>query len=324
MLFNRGHEGAACSCTGTQPTLLTESTSPQAADYDLDGTLDLLVLCNSNAVILTQTADGSWVHMPGAYGDLNDPGRSKADDNWLIWCCSNYDACTAASSIRAFHLEPMCQMVDSAWPVGNRWFGLTSFDIDNDGFVDLMPCNTKCRLYRNSGGNGNSYIAFRLVGSASNEYGIGATALLTWRPEPGAAPKQQMREVNRASAGDPRGSADHRLVFGLGPSGVPLRLEAQQHTTDTDADPVEPRQREARTVNRCAGHRARWMSSTRQRRWPPEQTQCRTPLFGCRSRRSWVRPREPAPAQSAEEQAVSALSGAQWYCAVRKCEQKEF
>ena len=67
MLFSRGHEGAACSCTGTQPTLLTESTSPQAADYDLDGTLDLLVLCNSNAVILTQTADGSWVHMPGAY-----------------------------------------------------------------------------------------------------------------------------------------------------------------------------------------------------------------------------------------------------------------
>ena len=207
--------------------MLTESTSPQTADYDLDGTLDLLVLCNSNAVILTQTADGSWVHMPGAYGDLNDPGRSKADDNWLIWCCSNYDACTAASSIRAFHLEPMCQMVDPAWPVGNRWFGLTSFDIDNDGFVDLMPCNTKCRLYRNSGGNGNSYIAFRLVGSASNEYGIGATALLTWRPEPGAAPKQQMREVNRVSSGDPRGSADHRLVFGLGPLGVPLRLEVQ-------------------------------------------------------------------------------------------------
>ena len=39
-------------------------------------------------------------------------------------------------------------------------------------------------------------------------------------------------------------------------------------------------------VNRCAGHRARWTSSTRQRRWPPEQTQCKTPLFGCRSRRS--------------------------------------
>ena len=178
--------------------------------------------------------------MPGAYGDLNDPGRSKADDNWLISCCNNYDACTAASSIKSYHLDVRCRWVE-VWPEGNRYVGLTSFDIDNDGFVDLMPCNTKCRVYRNSGGNGNSYIAFRLVGSASNEYGIGATALLTWRPEPGAAPKQQMREVNRVSSGDPRGSADHRLVFGLGPSGVPLRLEVQQHITDTDADPMEPR-----------------------------------------------------------------------------------
>ena len=94
MLFNRGHEGAACSCTGTQPTLLTESTSPQAADYDLDGTLDL---------------------MPGAYGDLNDPGRSKADDDLLTWCCSNFTACTAASSIRSYHLNPRW-LVDSAGP----------------------------------------------------------------------------------------------------------------------------------------------------------------------------------------------------------------
>ena len=215
----------------------------------------LLVLCNSNAVILTQTADGSWVRMPGAYGGLNNPGRSKADDDWLTWCCSNYDACTASSSIRSWLLDSRCRLVSSTWSptasgptlassaplTGNRWYGLTSFDIDNDGFIDLMPCNTKCRLYRNSGGNGNSYIAFRLVGSASNEYGIGATALLTWRSEPGAAPKQQMREVNRVSSGDPRGSADHRLVFGLGPSGVPLRLEVQQHITDTDADPMEPR-----------------------------------------------------------------------------------
>ncbi|EOD23363.1 hypothetical protein EMIHUDRAFT_239724 [Emiliania huxleyi CCMP1516] len=165
--------------------------------------------------------------MPGDYGELNDPARKEEDDGWLETCCADYENCYATNEIAAYHLVDLCLALNGR-NAGNRWYGVTAVDLNNDGFVDLMPCNTICRAFLNAGHTRNSYIAFRLAGTASNEYGIGATVLLSWRPQPGAAAQLQLRELNSASSGSNLfSSEDHRLVFGLGPSGVPLRVEVR-------------------------------------------------------------------------------------------------
>lgn len=207
---------------------MTVHNLAQAADFDLDGTLDLFILCRYTGVFLTQEEDGSWVRMPGDYGELNDPARKEEDDGWLETCCADYENCYATNEIAAYHLVDLCLALNGR-NAGNRWYGVTAVDLNNDGFVDLMPCNTICRAFLNAGHTRNSYIAFRLAGTASNEYGIGATVLLSWRPQPGAAAQLQLRELNSASSGSNLfSSEDHRLVFGLGPSGVPLRVEVHR------------------------------------------------------------------------------------------------
>ena len=165
--------------------------------------------------------------MPGIYGDLNDPARKREDDGWLEACCADPVVCKAAHGVQLHHLAAfICPRLDAG---GNRWQGVSVVDLNNDGFLDLMPCSTRCRVYLNRG-TGNSYIAFRLVGTISNEYGIGATVLLAWRAEPAGAVRLQLRELNAVSSGGASrfGSIDHRLVFGLGAAGVPVRVEVHR------------------------------------------------------------------------------------------------
>lgn len=205
----------------------------KTADYNLDGTQDLLILCRFKAHFLTQDESGEWVRMPGVWGDINDPLRIWMDNTWLDECCEDMPSCSVRTDIAVFHLDPMC-----AWNYafgGSTYFGITTFDLNNDGHMDLLPCGLKCRIYE-SVANGNSYIAFKLEGVSSNQYGIGATVVLTWSAFAEAQPQQQFRELNGASSGtaSPWGSADHRLIFGLGETGVPLRVEVRWPSSVVD------------------------------------------------------------------------------------------
>ena len=83
-------------------------------------------------------------------------------------------------------------------------------DYDNDGDVDVLVINVNSppNLYRNDGGNRNSWIGFRLAGVSSNRDAIGA------RVEIDAGGRTQAAEVR--SGGSYLSHNDMRVHFGLG------------------------------------------------------------------------------------------------------------
>jgi hypothetical protein len=83
-------------------------------------------------------------------------------------------------------------------------------DFDNDGDIDVLVVNSNGvpSLYRNDGGNRNSWIGFRLVGTSSNRDAIGA------RIEIEAGGRTQVGEVR--SGGSYLSHNDMRVHFGLG------------------------------------------------------------------------------------------------------------
>jgi hypothetical protein len=83
-------------------------------------------------------------------------------------------------------------------------------DYDNDGDIDVLVVNVNSRpnLYRNEGGNRNSWIGLRLMGVSSNRDAIGA------RVEIDAGGRTQVAEVR--SGGSYLSHNDMRLHFGLG------------------------------------------------------------------------------------------------------------
>jgi hypothetical protein len=93
--------------------------------------------------------------------------------------------------------------------------GLLTFDYDNDGDLDLFVVNNRDQpiLYRNDGGNQNSWLNVRVVGT---ETGIGARFTLS----PGDGGPNQVRDL---SAGNNFLGQNQMLVhFGLGAGDGPV------------------------------------------------------------------------------------------------------
>lgn len=90
--------------------------------------------------------------------------------------------------------------------------GVAFADFDNDGFVDIVVGNNgdPPLLLHNSGGNGNHFVNFRLVGAKSNRDAMGARIQIV------AGGVSQIREV--AGGGSYLSQSDLRANFGLGKS----------------------------------------------------------------------------------------------------------
>jgi hypothetical protein len=88
--------------------------------------------------------------------------------------------------------------------------GVAFADFDNDGFVDVVVANNGDAplLLHNSGGNGNHFLNFRLVGTKSNRDAMGARVRVV------AGTTSQMREI--AGGGSYLSQSDLRANFGLG------------------------------------------------------------------------------------------------------------
>jgi hypothetical protein len=72
-------------------------------------------------------------------------------------------------------------------------------------------------LLRNDGGNRNRWIGFRLSGSGTNRFGVGARVTVT---------SGALRQIREAHAGSSHNSSqDPRLLFGLGPSAEAVQAE---------------------------------------------------------------------------------------------------
>ena len=94
-------------------------------------------------------------------------------------------------------------------------------DIDNDGDIDVavLNMNEPFSVLRNEGGNRNSSITVKLIGTRSNRSAIGARVRIT------SGGRSQIQEV--ASGGSVMSQNDLRLQFGLGQSRSVGRLEVR-------------------------------------------------------------------------------------------------
>src|SRR2546429_1190776 len=88
--------------------------------------------------------------------------------------------------------------------------GVAFADFENDGFVDVVVANNgdPPLLLHNSGGNGNHFLNFKLVGTKSNRDAMGARIRVV------AGGLSQIREI--AGGGSYLSQSDLRANFGLG------------------------------------------------------------------------------------------------------------
>jgi len=88
--------------------------------------------------------------------------------------------------------------------------GVAFADFDNDGFLDVVVANNgdPPLLLHNSGGNGNHFLNFRLLGTKSNHDAMGARIRVV------AGTTSQIREI--AGGGSYLSQSDLRANFGMG------------------------------------------------------------------------------------------------------------
>ena len=94
-------------------------------------------------------------------------------------------------------------------------------DVDNDGDVDVVVANNNgpTRLLLNTHATGNNWLGIRAVGGSGRDM-LGAMAGLVLSD--GSVRWRRVRaDGSYGSANDPR------IVFGLGPSGRPVRIRMQ-------------------------------------------------------------------------------------------------
>jgi len=99
--------------------------------------------------------------------------------------------------------------------------GAAFLDFDNDGFVDVVVANNGDAplLLHNSGGNGNHFLNFKLVGTQSNRDAIGARIRIL------AGGLSQIREIE--GGGSYLSQSDLRANFGLGKTAAAETVEVK-------------------------------------------------------------------------------------------------
>jgi len=151
-------------------------------DYDNDGLLDILI---ANGHVYPEVEQAT----PGThYRQINSLLHNEANGKFVEVSRTSGDGFRTAY-------------------VGR---GVAFADFDNDGFVDVLVANNgdSPLLLHNSGGNGNNFVNFKLVGKKSNRDAMGARIRVV------SGPISQMREI--AGGGSYLSQSDLRANFGLG------------------------------------------------------------------------------------------------------------
>lgn len=211
--------------------------SVRVMDLDNDGQQEIVVACSRPGTMLIYSRRSAikddWTLYNGcnngsALGDLNriSPSTLVTLDDYLTACEYN----------RGADPKKLCSYYRNGIQPPFRTRGFSTADLNNDGFIDFVLAHQMGRLlfFQNTPGakaRKNRFIAFKLVGAGpgtGNVYGIGATAILYSRNistfDNDRQVTTQFREVSSYQIHDKFGYQDDRIIFGLGPSGVPLRL----------------------------------------------------------------------------------------------------
>ena len=242
-LFHNEHNGkfteigtdAGMGLTGSGNTMAAMCIS--LGDYDNDGWLDLFISDfqqSSDHVFHNDGKGGFWdvshqVHIVGPTYNVLSFGGGFFDydnDGWLDLFIANGHVYPEVETVQAsthfkqintlFHNDGKSMFVETTKVAGDGFKtpyvgrGVAFADLDNDGFEDIIVSNNGDQplVLHNSGGNGNHFLNFRLVGTKSNRDAMGARIRVV------AGGLSQIREI--AGGGSYLSQSDLRANFGLG------------------------------------------------------------------------------------------------------------
>ena len=174
------------------------------------------------------------VMMGKALGDLNNITRASqiTEDDYIDACKGN----------RGMAAKKLCSLSKKNKQPVFRTRGLSTVDLNNDGFIDLVVAHHVGRLLffhnRPTGAaRNNLFIAFKLKGGGpgiGKTYGVGATLILYSRNMGGNNGQMttQFREVSSYQLADKFGYQDDRIIFGLSRNGKPVKLDVRWPSGD--------------------------------------------------------------------------------------------
>jgi len=217
----------------------------RVADLDNDGGHEILVLCfhvdgnKGPAHKMFTRWSGTWKESDKSLkGHFVNAELAVAKESQVKALCSDGEE-------HKGYMNKICEAYRGDQATGThsgglyepRSMGLSVVDFNNDGFMDVVVSYDIGRMLmmRNNLGSmnpsaANRFLAIKLVGKKCNEYGIGATVLLTASKMGKSSDQQlvQLREVYAAShETDWLGTKDDRIIFGLGAHGVPESIEVR-------------------------------------------------------------------------------------------------
>ena len=223
-------------------------------DYNNDGYLDLYVTEEwQHNRLYRNNGNGTFTNVASEAG-VDDPGRNVGctfgdfnNDGWL----DIYET-TFGGNNRLYRNNGDGTFSEvGAYAGVDDWqngFGVTIGDYNRDGWVDIFLSNAgqRAKLYRN-GGNGNHWLALKLIGEESNRSAIGARVVAY------AGGKRQIREICAGSSYVSENSLE--VYFGVGssteidslfihwPSGIRQRfynLAVNQYKTISESENSSP------------------------------------------------------------------------------------
>ena len=219
--------------------------SVRVIDLNNDSKEEILVACSRPGTFLIYSRNtankGDWTLDNGcnngrSLGDLDRITRST------LVTADDYR--TACEYNRGADAKKLCNYNRTGTQPPFRTRGLTTGDLNNDGFVDFVVAHQMGRMlfFQNTPSaqtRNNRFIAFKLKGGGpgiGNVYGIGATLILyarNIRADDSDQVTTQFREISSYQLHDKFGYQDDRIIFGLGPTGVPIRLEVRWPNRNT-------------------------------------------------------------------------------------------
>jgi hypothetical protein len=242
-LYHNQHDGTFKEIGVTAGMGLTARGQTMAAmcislgDYDNDGWLDLYISDfqkssdhlwhNDGKGFFDEVSDEAGITVPTR--DVLSFGGGFVDydnDGWLDLFIANGHVYPEVEQVTPevrykqrnslFHNEKngkfseVSRQSGSGFDTPHAGRGAAFADFDNDGFTDIVVANNgdPPLLLHNSGGNGNHFLNFKLVGTKSNRDAMGARIRVK------AGGLVQIREI--AGGGSYLSQSDLRATFGLG------------------------------------------------------------------------------------------------------------